>query len=457
MGDLSDKEIFTPVPDTGLDFVFYPGLRDDPSWATKVPLRTNWAGMRDPRELQPKKQGVFRVLLLGDSMIAAQGVVYQDGVAPQLEELLTRNATRPQGINRFEVFPIAVPGWNLFSSVRFAVHNLHVLQPDLVVLALNRNDMDSGSGFVFGHTLVSIYDAQRLRGTSHASLGSPTYFLRKNASAWGLVASDLIPESRRRFEQAAREVVDLRERLAAVGARFGCYLYDDYLAPGLSRVLPESFPREDIILGPEEVTANNLLPLDGHPNRIGHGHLARVLAAYFTARGYLEVKGLGAVVPWQNLAEHPVLEAKTRVTFEVERIPSAFVLEDGVMSPADGVRCVVGGVYPGGVLSPHSIFAVRSATRPRAVHVVLEFPDAPALRGGVVQVLIGGKVAQSLPMSGRQVAEVPVPADAEISDLIEVRFDAGVYFTNPLQGQNDGVWQAAPQIGRLLELAAVAN
>ena len=41
MGDLSDKEIFTPVPDTGLDFVFYPGLRDDPSCETKRLLRTN--------------------------------------------------------------------------------------------------------------------------------------------------------------------------------------------------------------------------------------------------------------------------------------------------------------------------------------------------------------------------------------------------------------------------------
>ena len=457
MGDLSDKEIFTPVPDTGLDFVFYPGLRDDPSWETKVPLRTNWSGMRDPRELQPKKQGVFRVLLLGDSMVAAQAAVYEDGVAPQLEQLLHRNATKPQGINRFEVFPIAVSGWNLFAAVRFAVHNLHVLQPDLVVLALNRNDMDSGSGFVLGHSLVSIYDMQRLRGISHASLGSPTYFLRKNIGVWGLVASDLIPESRRRFEQAAQEVVDLKERLTAIGAQFGCYLYDDYLAPGLARVLPESFPREDILLGPEEVTANNLLPLDGHPNRVGHGHLAKVLAAYFTARGYLEVKNLGAVAPWQSLAEHPVLETKTRATFEVDRIPGAFVIADGVMSPVDGVRCVVGGAYPGGVLSPHSIFALRSVVRPRAVQVALEFPDVPALRGCTLSIAIGGRLAQTLPMSGRQTAEVPVPVNAEISDLLEVRFDADGYFTNPTQGLKDGVWQAAAQIGRLLELRLVVD
>lgn len=454
-GDFSDKEIFTPVADPGLDFVFYPGMRDDPSWKTQVPLSTNWSGMRDPRELLPKADGVFRVILLGDSMVAAQAARYEDGVAPQLETLLTERAVRPASKTRFEVFPIAVPGWNLFSSVRFAVHNLHVLQPDLAVLCLNRNDMDSGSGFVVGHTLVSTYDLQRLRGHSHASLASPHYFLRGDAGCWGLVASDLIPESRRRFEMAGAEVGDLAQRLSGIGAKFVCYLYDDYLAPGLARTLPQDIDRRDVLLGPKEVTENNLLPADGHPDRTGHGLLAKVLAAHFDARGMLAVPGLTQVPTFVSLAERPVDSQATRATFAVAEIPKGFTIEAGAMVPAAGVRCIVGGLYPTGALSPDAVFVLRSERRPRAVRVGIDFADAPALRGGRLEIHVGGVLAGSMPTQGRQVVEVPIPEQAEMDDLIEVRLTADSYCTNPVQGLQAGVWQAAPRVGTLVQVIAV--
>lgn len=456
-GDFDDKEIFTPVPDPGLDFVFYPGMRDDPSWRTQVPLSTNWSGLRYARELGPKAKGAFRVLLLGDSMVAAQAARYEDGVAPQLEDLLNRSAARPAGVDHFEVVPVAVPGWNLFSSVRFTLHNLHVLQPDLAVLLLNRNDMDSGSGFLVGHTLTQLYDQQRLRGTSHASLGSPIYFLRGPADCWGLVASDLIPESRRRFELAGREVGELQQRLADGGARFFLYLYDDYLAPGLARTLPPSVDRRDVLLGPAAVTENNLLPLDGHPNRDGHAHLARVLAAHADKRGYLQVPGLQGVAAYGDLATNPVPVAKTRETFAVERIPSGFAVVDGALEPRDAVRGIVGGVHPHAVLTPDAVLALRAPSRPRAVRLVVEFPAVPALHGGTTQVLIGGVLAGSLPMQGRVERELPVPADAEIDELVEVRFVADRFYTNPVQGLRDDVWEAAPQCGNLRELRLVGD
>lgn len=456
-GDFDDKEIFTPVPDPGLDFVFYPGMRNDPSWATQVPLSTNWSGLRYARELGPKANGTFRVVLLGDSMVAAQAARYEDGVAPQLEALLTRLATKPAGVLRFEVVPVAVSGWNLFASVRFVVHNLHVLQPDLAVLLLNRNDMDSGSGFLNGHTLTQLYDLQRLRGRAHASLGSPTYFLRAAAGCWGLVASDLIPESRRRFEMAGREIGDLQQRLQGTGATFFLYLYDDYLAPGLDRVLPASIDRRDVVLGPAAVTENNLLPLDGHPDHEGHAHLARVLAAHADRRGYLQVPGLGDVAAHQDLATAPVPVTKTRDTFAVERIPAGFAVVDGALEPRDAVRGIVGGVHPHAVLTEHAVFVLRAVQRPRVVRVVIDFPDVPALRGGTTQVFVGGVAAGALPMSGLVARELPVPADAEIDDLVEVSFVADRWYTNPLQGLRDGVWEAAPHCGNLRELRLVSD
>lgn len=454
-GAFDDTEIFTPVADPGLDFVFYPGMRGEPTWRTQVPLDTNWSGLRYARELNPKSAGTFRVALVGDSMVAAQAAKYEDGVAPQLEVLLTNHATRPAGIERFEVVPVAVPGWNLFSAVRFTVHTLHLLQPDLVVLLLNRNDLDSGSGFLNGHTLTALYDMQRLRGHSHASLASPTYFLRAPADCWGLVASDLIPESRRRFEMAGREIGDLQQRLAGIKARFFLYLYDDYLAPGLARTLPEAIDRRDIVLGPAAVTENNLLPLDGHPNREGHAQLARVLAAHADRRGHLAVPGLIGVAAYTDLRTAPVPVAKTRTTFAVERIPDGFVVEGGALDPRDGVRTIVGGVHPHAVLTNHATFVLRGVTRPRAVRVRIEFPDVPSLLGGTTQVLVGGVVAGTVPMHGVVERELPVPKGAEIDDLVEVALVADRWYTNAVQGLENDVWQAAPHCGHLRELRLV--
>lgn len=454
-GDFDDTELFTPVTDPGLDFVFYPGMRNDPSWRTQVPLNTNWSGLRYDRELAPKPAGTFRVLLVGDSMVAAQAARYEDGVAPQFEVLLTNQATKPAGVQRFEVVPVAVPGWNVFSSVRFTVHTLHVLQPDLVVLLLNRNDVDSGSGFLNGHTLTSLYDAQRLRSHSHASLASPTYFLRAPADCWGLVASDLIPESRRRFEMAGREIGDLQQRLAGVGATFFLYLYDDYLAPGLARALPAAIDRRDVVLGPSAVTDNNLLPLDGHPNREGHAHLARVLAAHADRRGYLRVPGLADVAAYTDLATAPVPVTKTRSTFAVERIPDGFAVVDGALDPRDAVRTIVGGVHPHAVLTTHATFALRATKRPRAVKLRLEFPDVPSLRGGTTQVFVGGVAAGSLPMQGVVERELPVPNGAEIDELVEVGLVADRWYTDAVQGLANDVWQAAPHCGNLRELRLV--
>jgi len=455
-GDLTDQQVFTPVADPGIDFTFFPGLKEEPTWATQVPLTTNWAGMRDPRQLSEKPKDVFRVVLLGDSMVAAQAAPYEDGVAPQLEKLLNKQAVKPEGISRFEVRPIAVSGWNVFSAVRFATHNLHVLAPDLVVLLLNRNDMDSGSGFVHGHTLVSAYDAQRLRSTSHASLASPSYFLRRNASAWGLVASDLIPESRRRFEAAGVEIGWLRELLAARDATFFCYLYDDYLAPGLARTLPKSMPRADILHGPVEVTANNLLPEDGHPNREGHQHLAQVLAAHASNRKVLEFRAAVTSIPFQTFAEQAPDPATTLATFAISEIPTGFAIDAGVIEPSDGARCVVGGCYATGILSPQAVFAVRRATATK-IRATLLFPNVPALTGGKMTIVIGGVPATTIAMSGRQTIDVAIPTDAETNQLVEVRFDADRYYTRPNQGLAKGVWTAAPQAGQLLELRAIGR
>jgi hypothetical protein len=168
-------DIFTPVPDPEIDAVYMPGLEEAPAWATGVPLTTNTAGLRYPKEIRPKASGTYRILVLGDSFVAAHAARYEEGVAPQLEALLERTAHKEaMGIERFEVIPVAVSGWNVFAEIGFVLHNLHILQPVLVVHALNHNDVDGGSGFIQGNRRSSVRRSKSLRPQQHVRRGPGT-------------------------------------------------------------------------------------------------------------------------------------------------------------------------------------------------------------------------------------------------------------------------------------------
>lgn len=454
---------FTPLPDASVDMTFLPNLRSVRTWKTRVPLSTNTAGFRYPHEFEPKEPRTFRVIVLGDSFVASAAARFEDGAAPQLQAILER-AIRSDAGGRppeIEVYPVGIGGWNIISELDYLIHNLHVLQPDVVVHVVNGNDLDSGYGFVLGNYRSASYDAQRVFGSTYVSIASPK-LSQGFARAKGLVASYLIPESRRRYTLAAERIDRLQDLLQR---HFEAPYFMCVLTPALRYGFGESLrgivPPARVLLGPRAMRGNSLAPLDRHPNREGYRYLALALAHALHDHRVLSLDPAslaeeGAYDPYSTLESNPASLGDAMESFAVDEIPAVARADGERLRPRRAARGVVGGVYRGTRLSPESIFALARAPEATHLDVVVTFPAKPALDGGTLAIWIDGVRSAELPMEpGRQSVRVALP---ETSDevpsvpLVEVSLRADRYYTDPRHEMIDGVFGYAPKVGRLVRL-----
>ncbi len=106
-------------------------------WFAGVPARTNSLGFRDPREYRlTKAPGVFRILVLGDSVTFGHGAVYETTYPYLLEQRL--KAWRPD--MAWEVWNLGVPGYNTSQELAYLEAVGGRYAPDLVVVGFFPND-----------------------------------------------------------------------------------------------------------------------------------------------------------------------------------------------------------------------------------------------------------------------------------------------------------------------------
>jgi lysophospholipase L1-like esterase len=95
--------------------------------------RTNAQGLRGPERAIPKPPGVFRIALVGDSVVEGIGVEREaDTIASQLEGMLAKN--------HVEVLNAGLRGYNTQAEVTFVRRRVLPYEPDLVILVFVRND-----------------------------------------------------------------------------------------------------------------------------------------------------------------------------------------------------------------------------------------------------------------------------------------------------------------------------
>jgi lysophospholipase L1-like esterase len=107
------------------------------SWNEKY-VSYNSLGSRDYEHQIKKEKGVFRILILGDSMIFGTWInKLEDTITAKLEKKLNQNLDS----TRFEVMNLAVGGHNtgdqIYKLTRFGMK----YQPDLVILGFFHNDL----------------------------------------------------------------------------------------------------------------------------------------------------------------------------------------------------------------------------------------------------------------------------------------------------------------------------
>jgi lysophospholipase L1-like esterase len=132
-------------PDTNIVFADNYRLSADPRLAYElVPgsvdgsARISSAGLRDREYAPAKPPGVFRVVVIGDSIAYGFGIPQSDALSKQLEELLqSYHAVRPV---RVEVLNLGVSGYNIDQIVENLRTRGLRWQPDLIVYAYCLND-----------------------------------------------------------------------------------------------------------------------------------------------------------------------------------------------------------------------------------------------------------------------------------------------------------------------------
>ncbi len=114
-------------------------------WFASREFRTrvtiNSKGLHDREFSYQKEAGVFRILVLGDSMMDAMQVNGRDSFSKVLERLLEQDSR-----GRFEVINAGVNAWGTANELLFFRHEGYKYQPDLVLLAFcTCNDIANNS------------------------------------------------------------------------------------------------------------------------------------------------------------------------------------------------------------------------------------------------------------------------------------------------------------------------
>jgi hypothetical protein len=98
----------------------------------------NSHGMRGPERPLAKDPGVFRIVGLGDSQMFGWGVAQEDTFLAKFEVMLNEGGEN----GKYEIFNLAVPGYNTVQEVQTFAGRLEELDPDMIIINYVDNDMD---------------------------------------------------------------------------------------------------------------------------------------------------------------------------------------------------------------------------------------------------------------------------------------------------------------------------
>lgn len=226
-----------------------------------VDVRTNEHGFRDrPWKDRAPKEGVARILLVGDSIVFGSGITQQaQTLTPVLERALERESVSAQ------VFNVSLNGLNFAQEVDLLGAFVGDVKPDLVVVLHNQeNDL---------MPVLPYY--------AHPNLLAPFPF----AFTSYVNAIDRYL-SKNRFSSSAALVDEYHadlDRLAALSEKAGfdvLFVYLHYRCPPRYHRLPRKAPRLFMftLLGDLAGTPGMTFPNDFHPNPRGVEWMAAQLA-----------------------------------------------------------------------------------------------------------------------------------------------------------------------------------
>ncbi|MDW8270542.1 MAG: SGNH/GDSL hydrolase family protein, partial [Anaerolineae bacterium] len=130
---------FWRVPDPITGWSLQPGVSGrsyNDVYEYDVSVQINDLGLRSPADIgYEKKEGVYRIMVLGDSFVEAMQVELEETFGQQLARILNEKGYRVEVINA------GVGGWGTDQELLWLRHEGYKYHPDLIILTIYpRND-----------------------------------------------------------------------------------------------------------------------------------------------------------------------------------------------------------------------------------------------------------------------------------------------------------------------------
>ncbi len=298
--ELGNKRMLKAPPgEKDLVTVFELNQPNIDGWHKGVPYRTNSARFRGPEVTLEPAPGVFRIVVIGDSVTMGSGVREEDAYAGRLAALL--DAARPDA--RHEVLNLGLSGLNTDRIVNRLESIGLPRHPDMIVYGYTLNDVE---GRAYVNTIRKGSYAEMLREYEKA-VESPSYLWRALRPRWltfranyfrpvGTMQHDLFYNY---FDNPAawQQVADGLALLGRISrARGICTLV--FLHTGtnelvwgmrvgpLFNLVTRTAKAEGLYVAPSRPWLEGVRPadlrlhrFDSHPNELGHEKLSEALLA----------------------------------------------------------------------------------------------------------------------------------------------------------------------------------
>ena len=262
-----------------------------------VELTYNSLQFRD-REPGPRKPGVRRVAVLGDSFTEGQGVIERDTYPRVLERVLSASEA-----HEWEVLNFGRRGAD-FPALHDNFNALLAYDPDIVIYGMVLNDCEQSKAFRARHAFVTAYidahEQQLAPWTGLPAFGTRTaLFVQHRLEQFRLDGAmrawyrELYAEPNREgWERSQAYIEEMNHRMRLRGGHFLVamwpmlpYLDDDYPFQDVHETvgkfcLASGIPWLDLLPTLRGRPASYLWvhPLDAHPNALAHRLVARDLA-----------------------------------------------------------------------------------------------------------------------------------------------------------------------------------
>ena len=403
---------------------------------------SNNAGLRSQRAFKPKKAGIYRIVIMGDSIVMGEAGKEEDRYGDQIEEFLNERDIRIDG-KEVEVYSIGLSSWTAITEATYLTSRLSAYEPDLVLVLMVPNDIDSVRG-------ATGTGANNVRFSSdERQYGSGFIFHRWPRIGFGIdVFTPLFynfgPESIRLWERTFRAWKRLETLIEQSNGKMVfsvlgnkpafvemCKIY--YLKSGMESpfVVSNYFDK--------------ILPHNAHPSREGHGILAAHFLHVLKALGWLSIEA----------SDRPSLDSRldtnTTQTYDGEllkRLETKAInrlyedIDFGKLTKRH-LYGFEGGIFKGDRKEPlstypyasvRSVFVLKRKDGAKTVDLEVEVPGFIELYPFSLQMFLGGVQAATLELtdvseSGRHRLQGTIPEDTLFESTVEILLRTDSYWT----------------------------